>query len=326
MPSILDPPPQDVVQELRLLSAALDLEVPAKQIDRNLLVATWNLRVFGDLTEKWQAEATDSPKRDLRSLRAIAEIISRFDVIAIQEVRGNIKSLRHMLKALGDHWGLIMTDVTLGHRGNNERMAFVFDTRRVRPSGLAGELVIPDDEDNPKTNLLSNEGKLQQFARTPYVVSFLAGKDTFLLITLHVLYGTKSADRLGELKEIAERLLDLARLEQSWGHNLICLGDFNIDRKDDAAYAAFTSTGLRAPPELDAVPRTIFDNAGRNSFYDQIAWFWDANRPALALRFSGKAGNFNFVGRVMPQLERQELSWRISDHYPLWVEFLTREP
>jgi hypothetical protein len=223
MPEITDLPPQDVADELRLLRTALDLEIPAKQIDRNLLVATWNLRVFGDLTEKWQAEEGDSPKRDLRSLRAIAEIISRFDVVAIQEVRGNIKALRHMLKALGEHWGLIMTDVTLGARGNNERMAFVFDTRRIRTSGLAGELVIPDDEDKPTTNLLTPEGKLQQFARTPYVVSFLAnGKDTIILITLHVLFGSKAADRLGELKEISERLLGLAKQEQSWGHNLIC--------------------------------------------------------------------------------------------------------
>jgi hypothetical protein len=35
-----------------------------------------------------------------------------------------------------------VTDVTRGRQGNNERLAFVFDRQRVRPSGLACELVV----------------------------------------------------------------------------------------------------------------------------------------------------------------------------------------
>src|SRR5215211_5810702 len=100
MPSITDPPPQDIAAELTDLSTTLDTALPAKALDRNLRIATWNLRMFGDLTEKWKASETDTPKRDLHSLRCISDIISRFDVIAVQEVRGNIKCLRHMLKIL----------------------------------------------------------------------------------------------------------------------------------------------------------------------------------------------------------------------------------
>ena len=77
---------------------------PPKALDRNLLIATWNLRAFGGLTEKWQAAQNDSPKRDLHALRCIAEIVSRFDVVAVQEVRANLKALRHLLKALGPNW------------------------------------------------------------------------------------------------------------------------------------------------------------------------------------------------------------------------------
>ena len=73
----------------------------------------------------------------------VAEILSRFDVIAIQEVRGNIKALRWIMRFLGSHWSFLMTDVTRGDRGNQERMAFLFDTRRVQLSGLACELVLP---------------------------------------------------------------------------------------------------------------------------------------------------------------------------------------
>ena len=53
--------PEEVLEEARALRAAVTAAVPKKS-DRNLLVATWNLRGFGDLTEKWNAK--DSPKRD----------------------------------------------------------------------------------------------------------------------------------------------------------------------------------------------------------------------------------------------------------------------
>jgi hypothetical protein len=42
----------------------------------------------------------------------------------------------------------------------------------------------------------------------------------------------------------------------------------------------------------------------------------------LSLRYSQRAGGFDFRGLVMPSLSDTELSWRISDHYPLWAEFL----
>src|SRR3990172_5126850 len=111
MPTILDPPPPDVAASSQQLCSLLDAAIPAKWVDRNLLVATWNIRAFGDLTEKWASEENDSPKRDLGSLLLIKEIVSRFDVVAVQEAKGNIKALRHMLKALGPSWGFILTHV-----------------------------------------------------------------------------------------------------------------------------------------------------------------------------------------------------------------------
>ena len=57
------------------------------------------------------------------------------------------------------------------------------------------------------------------------------------------------------------------------------LGDFNLDRRGDPLYAAFLSTGLWPPAELDHVPRTVFDNDKESHFYDQIAWFSDTTQP-----------------------------------------------
>lgn len=319
MPAVTDSLPVPLAAKLLELRAALDDKIPAKQLDRNLLVATWNLRAFGGVTEKWRAEEDDEPLRDLFDIRCIAEVVSRFDVVAIQEIRGNLTALQMLLAALGPNWATIMTDVTRGKAGNNERMAFVFDVRRVKPSGLAGELVVAIETETtvaPKT-------LDRQFARTPYAVSF-AGEGTQLtLVTLHVLYGKEPA-RAEELVEIARWLAGWAKHELSWNQNLIALGDFNIDRRGDPLFDAFTSTGIRPAPELNEVPRTIFGDPGAAKFYDQIAWFVEKGKgPVLSLS-STTAGSFDFVPVLRGELEKTTLSWKITDHYPLWAEFSVR--
>jgi endonuclease/exonuclease/phosphatase family metal-dependent hydrolase len=316
------PPPPAVAALSEQLATKLDEVVPPKQLDRNLLVATWNLRAFGGLTKKWESGPGDSPKRNLADLLHIATIISRFDVIAVQEVRGDLRALRHMLKLLGPDWGVIMSDVTESEGGNDERLAFLFDTRRAKASGLAGEFSEPFD---PVTGDISMHTIEKQFARTPYAVSFLSAGRTFILVTLHAIYGKGTADRVAELRAIAHRLAGFAGEVANWGHNLIGLGDFNIDRSGDPLFEAFTSTGLGAPPALNEVPRTIFDQPQKKHFYDQIAWFSSGTQgPALNLTCTA-AGTFDFVPLLQESQTLVELSWRISDHYPLWVEFATRE-
>ena len=204
MPNILETPPIEIQKEIRDLQKDLDNNIPFKEIDNNLLIATWNIRAFGNLTRKWKSTDKDSPKRDLHAIVCITEIIKRFDVIAVQEVKANIRALRDTLKLLGKHWSMILTDVNKGDEGNGERMAYIFDTRRVNLSGLACELVIPNEWSKKiKQNSLD-----RQFVRSPYAVSFKAGNKTFVLVTLHILYGDKSSDRINELKGIAEWIAD----------------------------------------------------------------------------------------------------------------------
>ena len=323
MAEITDRPPPGIEAELAELQEALDEAIPRKILDHNVLVGTWNIRAFGNMTKKWRAGPDDTPKRDLHAVRCIAEIVSRFDVIALQEVKANLRSLRHMLKVLGPHWAFSLTDVTRGAPGNSERMAFVFDTRKVRLSGLACELVVPKEE----LDRIGPDALHQQFARTPYAVSFLSGKRTFVLVTLHVKWGDEAEGRIPELKAIAEWMADWAKDVNAYDQNLIALGDFNIDRQESELYEAFSSTGLYVPDDLNEVPRTIFGQPGASKFYDQISWFTgDDQVPALSLEYV-QAGSFDFTTVALRSLNltRQQLSWRISDHYPLWVEFSVRD-
>jgi endonuclease/exonuclease/phosphatase family metal-dependent hydrolase len=332
MPEVTDRPPAEVREELTALRRQLSGKVPKKS-DDNLLVATWNIREFGGLTDKWISDSGDSPKRDLRSLLYITEIVSRFDVVAIQEAQADIRALRHLLKALGDRYTVILTDAVEDDKGDNERLAFVFDRERVEVSGLACELVVPQNwttKQKPKTGIPSVALE-RQFARTPYAVAFKREDATFILITLHVIWAGTSdeaiAERAKELSSIATWLRSWAEDVNSWDQNLICLGDFNIDRKDGELWQAFTSTGLTVPDPLSE-PRLIGqdDKTPLKGFYDQIAWFTTEEdgdeRPLLAMTFN-QGGMFNWSKTALASsgLTSQQKSFRMSDHFPLWVEF-----
>lgn len=318
MNSITDIPPIEVLENLDLLRSDLESKIPPKKLDQNLLIASWNIQAFGNLTRKWDSDENDSPKRDLHSILCIAEIIKRFDVIAVQEVKDNIRALRDTLKILGHNWSLILTDVNKGKVGNGERMAYLFDTRRVQMSGLAGELVVPEEWEDD-----INDGALaKQFVRSPYAVSFQSGKHTFILVTLHILYGDSPKSRIQELKGIAKWLSSWANDMNAYHHDLIALGDFNIDERGDLLDKTFLSEGLYVPPQLrkKEVTRSIFD---QTKYYDQIAWFDGApNGPKLSMEFLN-GGNYDFVPIALQNrgLTKNSLSWLISDHYPLWAEF-----
>ncbi len=318
MQTILDTPPQSVQNDLVRLVNDLDLKIPPKKLEKNLLIATWNIRAFGDITRKAMSNSKDSPKRDFHSVLCITEIIKRFDVIAIQEVKSNIKALRDTLRLLGTDWSLILTDVNRGDQGNSERMAFLFDTRRVNLSGLASELVVPQEW----MKVASEDALTEQFVRSPYAVSFRSLKQTFILVTLHIKYGKASADRIKEVKGIAKWMADWAKDINAYHQNFIALGDFNIDKRGDLLNETFISEGLYIPEALqnEKVTRSIFDET---KYYDQIAWFNNSQGiPNLSLEFV-TGGNYDFVGNVLANrnLTKLSLSWMISDHYPLWVEF-----
>ena len=106
------------IEGLKRLRQALAGAVPAKTMTDTLLLATWNIREF------------DSGKDGYRSDEPyyyIAEILSRFDLIAVQEVRDGLYPLQRVKRLLGAWWDYIVTDVTLGTSGNAERMAYLFD-------------------------------------------------------------------------------------------------------------------------------------------------------------------------------------------------------
>jgi len=298
---------EDIVRLRRRVAAAA---LPDKTTDRNLLIGSWNIRHLSRVHPAWD-ENPGSPKRNLRAMACIAEVARHFDVLAIQEVKRDTAALRMLVDDfLGPDWGVMISDVSAGSGGNAERLAFVYDSRRVVPSGLAGEIVLPPTpEGDPVT----------QFDRTPYLVGFRTRRERFTLLTAHIKYGTVPDDRLPELQAlaayIASEIRDRATAE-SEENNLIVLGDFNIDRRgDNPLFQAFIATGLMVPDALRHLKTTYGTEA---KHYDQIAWFMGE----MDLLTTGQAGVIDFVGAAFKELTPREMSYRVSDHFPIWAEFL----
>lgn len=305
--------PRPVVEDIVRLRRRLDAaNIPPRRTDHNVLVGTWNLQNFSDVFESWEENA-GSPKRNLRAMAIIAEIVRRFDVVAIQEVKRNTRAIRMLLDDfLGPHWGVLMSDVTAGDKGHSERLAFIYDRRRISTSGLAGEIVLPaGDAGDP----------MEQFDRTPYIVGFRAAEERFALLTAHIRYGGDPADRVAELRRLArftaDEIRDRARSDGAEELNLIVLGDFNIDeRSGNPLFDAFVETGLWVP---EAIRTAVTTYGSEAKHYDQIAWF----RDDFTLLSEGRAGVVDFTGAVFPGMSLRSMAYRVSDHFPLWVEFLT---
>lgn len=319
-------------RNLLALKERLAAEIPRRTITDTLLLATWNIREF---------DSTKYGARTNEAFHYIAEIVSHFDLVAIQEVRDDLTALEQLRYLLGDEtWDYILTDVTEGTRGNRERMAFLYDAKKVRFGGLAGEVVLPETR--------TPEGLVpaRQLARSPFVVGFQVGWFKFMLCTVHILYGTATAvdpERLEEIKVLSDFLVKRVKEPHAWAKNLILLGDFNIFRPTDVTLKAISDAGFVVPEQIQSLP----SNAARNKHYDQIA-FW---APHLERQLATlDAGVFDYYALLFRGEDRETYveamgeayrkksdgtardeagkkryynDWRtyqMSDHLPMWVE------
>jgi endonuclease/exonuclease/phosphatase family metal-dependent hydrolase len=317
------------LDRLLRLRSALGEEVPDRTLKETLLLATWNIKDF---------DRPNYGPRQQEAIHYIAEIIARFDLVAVQEVYQDLGGLERLMDALGGYWDYIVTDTTAGDRGNDERMAFLYDTRKVRFGGLAGEVVLPPQEE---------EGGMRpvtQFWRTPFSVGFKSGWTDFILTTVHILWGSSRSDpdeRVREIREVAQFMRRRAEDETSWSQNTILLGDFNIFGTDDETFQQLVEAGFEVPDPL----LEFRSNASKTRHYDQIAFY---PRPG-SLDFTGRAGVFDFfdvvyreedealyvdaMGEAYTTTSRGEprqtpsryyqTYWRtqqMSDHLPMWVE------
>ena len=331
-----------IAAKLLALRNQLDAQIPPKTATETLLLATWNLREFGN-------------NRRTESLHFIAEIISRFDLIAVQEVARDLDGLTNLMNYLGPNWDYIVTDSTEGTAGGGERMAFLYDKNKVMFKNMAGELVLQQTNLIKATNKKKAIEEQLQFARTPFCVAFQAGWFKFNIATVHIYYGTATDTKIEErrLEEIKKIVAFLAKRSSDEGLSYILLGDFNIPNCKTDYMKALENKKFFVPGAIKEHP----SNLAKSKHYDQIAFnikleegmeiFDKKNQQAGAFDFSESVYTVddlpayrNYFSpdaliikdsktkEMRPKTEDEILKYymndyrtfEMSDHLPLWVE------
>ena len=115
----------------------LEYGLPARRSD-SVVIGTFNIRKLGAVG-----------KRSSQSWNLLVNIARQFDLLAIQEVMDDLSGLEHLVELLGTDYGMVASDVTgamPGRRGNAERLAFIFNWKRVQRTALASDVTYDRSE------------------------------------------------------------------------------------------------------------------------------------------------------------------------------------
>jgi endonuclease/exonuclease/phosphatase family metal-dependent hydrolase len=299
----------DVATEIGALRAHRRARGVPKRAAGELLIGTWNVANFG------------AHERRDEDHRLIAEILSWFDVVAIQECRDNFAGLADTVHTMGPRYAYLMSDAA----GNDERLVFVYDRRKVALLEEVGEVAFPPS-DAKRVKLPGITAPFAGFDRTPYLASFqLDERLSVLLVNVHLFYGGETrADvqrRALETGAVARWADRRRRSRLSFARELVALGDFNLPKTvggTNAVLDAVTAKGLVLPAHSTVVGSSI----ASDNHYDQVAIF-----PSTSKRCLVDLGVFDYDAVVFRDLYAARpaaaflgyLRYYLSDHRPMWV-------
>lgn len=304
-------------------------------------LATWNIANLG------------VQKRRDKDLQLIAHILSHFDIIAIQEIRSDLKHFSRVMALLSrGGFEMVVTDPA----GSDERLAVVYRRDVLEPRELFGELDYNPSGRvvggkyviSPKRQSFTVDGKrfemrFYNFNRNPFLSTWqvVGRKTSFLLANVHIYYGKPSSKNPVKYAKYLNRVAEVfylanwAREQQKakrrsklYEPNIILIGDMNVPKRSsrDPVYRALKRRGLRPSKYSTEAGTTIKEfNA-----FDQIVFTAEGldvtkirNQSAVVVDFD------NFVFRdLWADVSRGTRTvgdfkawtkFAISDHRPLFV-------
>jgi hypothetical protein len=316
------------------LRQRLKSEITDRTNRNSLIIATWNLRDF-------DSNQHGHGPRLREAFYFIAEIISAFDLVVLQEVSRGLEPLETLISILGQEWDYIATDTIEGGSGD-QRMAFLFRQSKLSFRKIAGDIVLPGGHlVAPRGGAVDprRESELQ-FVRAPFLAAFQADGFKFNLCTLQFRYQGQTVAGLTRHGAVIEGIARFFRERQDREReDYILLGDFGVAAPSDLVAKALERNGFEVPEALGKRRLGLEDKA----HYDQIAFRPKENRLELV-----RAGTFRFFDAVfrdndedfaayreiIPEDKANDLwnggphgyyvsqwrTWQMSDHLPLWVE------
>ncbi|MBW1802457.1 MAG: endonuclease/exonuclease/phosphatase family protein [Deltaproteobacteria bacterium] len=313
--------------------------VPESQPHR-LLLASWNIANLGE------------QKRDARDLKLIAFLLSRFDLIAAQEIKDNLGHFEEVVKTMGDDYEWIVNDTA----GNNERLGFIFRKGKVEPGRLFGEIALPEKDFPSHTVIVPYTYRRKNyvevyyqleftpFDRNPFLGHFRCGGLDFTLVNVHLYFGSfRNSSKVEERAKYARRVLEIytlakwsknrARSENAYDNDIILVGDMNIPKmaNDDTAFQALLKSGLRpinvhskaggsnldgskTYDQIAITPTGIRDRMLGNDIFDFDNAVFKKKWNALKEKWGEEKANREF---------NKYIRFHLSDHRLLWMQFDT---
>lgn len=312
-------------------------KVPQKE-ESKLLLASWNIANLGE------------QKRAKKDFQLIAHLLSRFDLIAVQEIKDNLGHFADVVELMDGDYDWVANDTG----GNNERLGFIYNRDKVTLGKLFAEIAIPE-RDFFKHDVVVSYRKYRKqmvevyyqheftpFDRNPFIGTFEAGAFSFTLVNVHLYFGGfKNASSIEERAKYARRVLEILMLSKwankrrkgknTYDPNIILLGDMNIPKMDssEAAYRALKRSGLE--------PQDYFSKTGGSNLhgvksYDQMA----ITEGEVKQRLGDNYDVFDFDSAVFASKwaelvaahgEKRAVSkfnryvkFYLSDHRPLWMQ------
>jgi endonuclease/exonuclease/phosphatase family metal-dependent hydrolase len=249
----------------------------------SITVASFNLQIFGE---------TKAAKPEV--MRTLARIISRYDIVAVQEIRDKSDAALQKLEAMVDDLGTdysVVVSRRLGRTSSKEQYAYFYRTDTVELLGTPYVYPEPAGTD--------------PFQREPFIAYFKAQQGNFdvVLINLH----TEPKNTPEEILALSQ-VLEQARSTYLYEKDFIILGDLNADcnyYRDQVN--PLPGTAWLIPTGTDTtVKRT-------KCTYDRIIMTDPCQES-----FTGQAGVFRF-DREYGLSYTQAVA--VSDHYPVWATF-----
>jgi len=251
-------------------------------------IASFNIQAFGQ-------SKTSQPEL----MELIADIISRFDIVAIQETRSKQQNvLPRLIDYLNRHGR--QYDFVIGPRlgrseNYKEQFAYVFDQSRIEVD---------------RNQLYTIEDPRDDLHREPLVAWFRTRLPdpqkafTFSLVNVH-----NDPDEQQYENTLMDEVFRAVRNDGRGEDDVIMLGDFNA--------SVDPMQRMMQMPELTWVLIDEKTNVKNTAQYDNVCF-----SSMYTDEFTGRRGVIDFMRDYNLSLKD---ALRVSDHFPVWAEFSVYE-
>jgi deoxyribonuclease-1-like protein len=250
-------------------------------------IASFNIQIFGR-----------SKIAQRRVVDVLCDVVRRFDVVAIQEVRANTDDiLPRFIESInsGGRKYDYLIGPRLGRTSSKEQYAFVYDTATIEVD---------------RTAMYTVEDRADLLHREPLVASFrVRGPPpseafTFTLVNVHT-----DPDEVPQEVAALAQVYQAVRNDGRGEDDVILAGDLNADEQNFGP--------LGQVPNITWAISGVPTNTRGNRTYDNILF-----HRAATSEFTGLSGVVDLMRDYQLTLDA---ALEVSDHLPVWAQFSVLE-